>query len=119
MGSVAGMGEDSGNNPPQKSHAQTVRTLARTVRDYMRIVCRCMRTVRLGSLDSMPYVVARVHVWVTHLKWARPWLARTVHAHVRTVLACADRLIYYRFAVAQGMCPSASHKGVVTGHDNL
>jgi hypothetical protein len=59
MGSVARTGEDSGNNPPQKSHAQTVRTLARTVRDYM-------RTVRLGSLDYVPYVVAWVHVWVTH-----------------------------------------------------
>jgi hypothetical protein len=33
--------------------------------------------------------------------------------------ACADRLIYYRFAIAQGMRPSASHKGVVTGRDNL
>jgi hypothetical protein len=59
MGSVAGTGEDSGNNPPQKSHA-------RTVRDYMRTICRCMQTVQLGSLDSVPYVVARVHVWVTH-----------------------------------------------------
>ena len=66
MGSVAGMGEDSGNNPPQISHVRTVRTLAQTVRDYMRTVRRCMRTVRLGSLDSMKYVVARVHVWVTH-----------------------------------------------------
>jgi hypothetical protein len=66
MGSVAGTGEDLGNNPPQKSHARTVQTLARTVRDYMWTVCRCMRTVRLSSLDSMPYVVARVHVWVTH-----------------------------------------------------
>jgi hypothetical protein len=66
MGSVARTGEDSGNSPPQKSHARTVRTLARTVRDYMRTVRRCMRTVQLGSLDSVPYVVARVHVWVTH-----------------------------------------------------
>jgi hypothetical protein len=66
MRSVARTGEDSGNNPPQKGHARTVRTLARTVRDYMRTVCRCMQTVRLDSLDSMPYVVARVHVWVTH-----------------------------------------------------
>jgi hypothetical protein len=42
MGSVARTGEDSGNNPPQKSHARTVRALARTVRDYMRtfvVVC--------------------------------------------------------------------------------
>jgi hypothetical protein len=60
------MGEDSGNNPPQKTHARTVRTCTRTVCDYMRTVCRCMRTVRLGNLDSVPYVVARVHVWVTH-----------------------------------------------------
>jgi hypothetical protein len=66
MGSVAGTGEDSGNNPPQKSHERTVRTCVRTVRDYMRTVRRCMRTVRLGSLDYVPYVVARVHVWVTH-----------------------------------------------------
>jgi hypothetical protein len=66
MGSVAGTSEDSGNNPPQKSHARTVRTLVRTIRDYMRTVYRCMRTVRLDSLDSVPYVVARVHVWVTH-----------------------------------------------------
>jgi hypothetical protein len=66
MGSVAGTGEDSGNNPLQKGHVRTVRTLARTVHDYMRTVRRCMRTVRLGSSDSMPYVVARVHVWVTH-----------------------------------------------------
>jgi hypothetical protein len=66
MGSVAGTSEDSGNHPPQKTHAQTVRTCTRTVRDYMRTIRRCMRTVRLGSLDSMPYVVARVHVWVTH-----------------------------------------------------
>jgi hypothetical protein len=62
MGSAAGTGEDSGNNPPQKGHARTVRTLARTVRDLMRTIRRCMRTVRLGSLDSVPYVVARVHV---------------------------------------------------------
>jgi hypothetical protein len=66
MGSVAGTGEDLGNNPPQKFHVRTVRTCTRTARDYMRTVCRCMRTVRLGSLDSVPYVVARVHVWVTH-----------------------------------------------------
>jgi hypothetical protein len=66
MGSVAGMGEDSGNNPPQKGHVQTVRILARTVRGYVRTVRRYMRTVRLGSSDSVPYVVARVHVWVTH-----------------------------------------------------
>jgi hypothetical protein len=37
--------------------------------------------------------------------------------------SCADRLIYCRCAkevvVAQGMCPSASHKGVVTSRDNL
>jgi hypothetical protein len=66
MGSVAGTGEDSGNNPPKKSHVRTVRTLAQTVRDYMRTVLRCMRTVRLGGLDSLPYVVARVHVWLTH-----------------------------------------------------
>jgi hypothetical protein len=66
MGNVAGTGEDSGNNPPQKSHARTVRPCARTVRDYMRTVRRCTRTARLGSLDSMTYVVARVHVWVTH-----------------------------------------------------
>jgi hypothetical protein len=66
MGSVAGTGEDSGNNPPQKTHARTVRTCTWTVRDYMRTVRRCTRTVRLGSLESMPYVVARVHVWVTH-----------------------------------------------------
>jgi hypothetical protein len=62
MGNVAGTGEDSGNNPPQKSHARTVRTCARTVRDYMRIVRRYMRTVRLGSLDYVSYVMARVHV---------------------------------------------------------
>jgi hypothetical protein len=66
MGSVAGTGEDSGNNPPQKSHVRTVQTLARTVRDYMRTVHRCMRIIRLGSLDSVSYVVARVHIWVTH-----------------------------------------------------
>jgi hypothetical protein len=66
MGSVARTGEDSGNNPPQKTHARTVRTCTRTTRDYMRTICRCMRTVRLGSLDSVPYVVAWVHVWVTH-----------------------------------------------------
>jgi hypothetical protein len=66
MESVAGTGEDLGNNPPKKGHVRTVRTLARTVRDYMRTVCRCTRTVRLGSSDSVPYVVARVHVWVTH-----------------------------------------------------
>jgi hypothetical protein len=119
MGSVAGTCEDSYNYPPQKTHARTVRTCIRTVRDYIRTARRCMRTIRLGSLDSVSYVVAWVHVWVTHLKWARPLLARTVRAHVRTVRACVDRLIYCRFAVAQGMCPSASHKGVVTGHDNL
>jgi hypothetical protein len=66
MGSVAGTGEDSCNNPPQKGNARTIRTLARTVRDYMRTVRRCMWTVRLGSSDSVPYVVAQVHVWVTH-----------------------------------------------------
>jgi hypothetical protein len=66
MESVAGTSEDSGNNPPQKTHARTVRTCTRTVRDYLRIVRRCMRTVRLGSLDFVPYVVARVHVSVTH-----------------------------------------------------
>jgi hypothetical protein len=65
MGSVAGMDEDSGNNPPQKTHARTFWTCTRTVRDYMRTVRRCRRTVRLGSLDSMQYVVARVYVWVT------------------------------------------------------
>jgi hypothetical protein len=52
MGSVAGTGEDLGNNPPQKTHARTVRI--RT------------RTVRLGSLGSVSYVVARVRVWVLH-----------------------------------------------------
>jgi hypothetical protein len=62
MVSVPRMGEDSGNNPPQKGHVRTVQTLARTVRDYMRTVCRCMRTVRLGSLDSVSYVVARAHI---------------------------------------------------------
>jgi hypothetical protein len=66
MGSVAGTGEDLGNNPPQKGHVRTIRTLAWTVRDYMRTVRHCMRTVRLGSSDSVPSVVARVHVWVTH-----------------------------------------------------
>jgi hypothetical protein len=66
MGSVTGTGEDSGNNPPQKTDARTVRTCTRTVRDYMRTIRRCMQTVRLGSLDSVPYVVAWVHVWVTH-----------------------------------------------------
>jgi hypothetical protein len=62
MGSVAGTVEYSGNNPPQKTHARTIRTCTQTVRDYMRTVHRCMRTVRLGSLDSVSYVVARVHV---------------------------------------------------------
>jgi hypothetical protein len=80
MGSVAGMGEDLGNNIPQKTHARTVWTCTWTVRDYMRTVhrctrtvrrCtrtvrRCTRTVRLGSLDSVPNVAARVHVWVNH-----------------------------------------------------
>jgi hypothetical protein len=66
MVSVAGTGEDSGNNPPQKGHVRTVRTLAWTVRDYMRTVRCCMRTVRLGSLNYVSYVVARVHVGVTH-----------------------------------------------------
>ena len=66
MGSAAGTGEDSGNNPPQKGHVRTVRTLARTVRDYVRTVGRCMRTIRLGSLGSVSYVVARVHVCVLH-----------------------------------------------------
>jgi hypothetical protein len=64
MRSVAGTGEDSGNNPPQKGHVRTIRTLARTVCDYMRTVRCCMRTVR--SLDFVPYVVARVYVWLTH-----------------------------------------------------
>jgi hypothetical protein len=59
MGSVAGTGEDSGNNTHEKTHARTVRTCTGTVHDYMWIVRRCMRTVRLGSLDS---VVARVRV---------------------------------------------------------
>jgi hypothetical protein len=67
MGNVAGTGEDSGNNPPQISHVRTVRTLlARTVRDYMWTVRCCMRTVRLGSLNYVSYVMARVHVGVTH-----------------------------------------------------
>jgi hypothetical protein len=66
MRSIAGTGEDSGNNPRQKTHVRTVQTCTRTVRDYMWTVRRCMRTVRLGSLDSVPYVVARVHVWVTN-----------------------------------------------------
>jgi hypothetical protein len=66
MGSVAGTGEDSGNNPPQKIQARIVRIRTRTVRDYMRTVRRCMRTVRLGSLGSMSYVMARVRVWVLH-----------------------------------------------------
>jgi hypothetical protein len=44
MGSVAGTGEDSGNNPPQKIHVRTVRTCTRTVRDYMWTARRCMRT---------------------------------------------------------------------------
>jgi hypothetical protein len=43
MGSVAGTGEDSGNNPPQKTHARTVRTCTRTIRDYMRTVVVCGR----------------------------------------------------------------------------
>jgi hypothetical protein len=64
MGSVAGTGEDLGNNPPQttlcrtvRSNTRIVRLRARTVwpydrivRDYMRTVRRCMRAVRLGSL---------------------------------------------------------------------
>jgi hypothetical protein len=66
MGSVAGTGEDSGNNPPQKTHVRTVRIRTRTVRRYMRTVRRYMRTVRLGSLGSVSYVVARAHVWVLH-----------------------------------------------------
>jgi hypothetical protein len=66
MGSVAGTGEDSDNNPPQKGHARTVQTLARTVHDYMRTVRRGMRTVRLGSLNFVLNDVARVHVLVTH-----------------------------------------------------
>jgi hypothetical protein len=66
MRSVAGTGEDSGNNPPQKTHARTVQIRIRTVCGYMRTVRRCMRTVRLGSLGSMSYVVARVRVWVLH-----------------------------------------------------
>jgi hypothetical protein len=66
MENVAGTGEDSGNNPPQKANARTVRTCTRTIRDYMRTVRRCMQMVRLGSLNFVPYVVAWVHVWVTH-----------------------------------------------------
>jgi hypothetical protein len=66
MGSVAGMGEDSSNNPPQKTHARTVRTCTRTVRDYMQTVRRCMRTVRLVSLNSAQYDVAQAHVLVIH-----------------------------------------------------
>jgi hypothetical protein len=66
MGSVAGTGEDSDNNPPQKGHAQTVRTLARTVCDYMRTVRRGMRMVRLGSLNFAQNGVARAHVLVIH-----------------------------------------------------
>jgi hypothetical protein len=66
MGSVAGSGEDLGNNPPQKTHARTVRSCTRTVCDYMRTVRRCMRTVRLGSLNSTQYDVARAHVLVIH-----------------------------------------------------
>jgi hypothetical protein len=64
MGNVAGTGEDSGNNPPQTSHARTARTLARTVRGYMRTVRCYTRTIRRGSSDSMPNVVVRAHVWV-------------------------------------------------------
>jgi hypothetical protein len=66
MGSVAGTGEDLGNNPPQKAHARTIRTCTRTIRDYMRTVRRCMRTVRLGSLKFAQYDVARAHVLVIH-----------------------------------------------------
>jgi hypothetical protein len=66
MGNIAGTDEDSGNNPPQISHVWTVWTLTRTVRDYVQTVRCCMRTVRLGSLDYVSYVVARVHVWITH-----------------------------------------------------
>jgi hypothetical protein len=66
MGSIAGTSEDSGNNPPQKTHVRTFRIRTRTVRNYMRTVRRCMRTVRLGSLGSVSYVVARVRVWVLH-----------------------------------------------------
>ena len=80
MGSVAGMGEDSGNNPPQKTlrrtvrldmwtvqrYARTIRVCVRTIRDYTRTVRYCMWTVWLGNFDSMQYVVARAHVSVTH-----------------------------------------------------
>jgi hypothetical protein len=66
LGSVAGTGEDSGNDPPKKGHARTVRTLARTVRGYMRTVRRGMRTVRLGSLNFAQNDVARAHVLVIH-----------------------------------------------------
>jgi hypothetical protein len=66
MGSVAGTGENSGNNPLQKGHARTVRTLAQTIRDYMRIVRRGMRTFRLGSLIFAQNDEARAHVLVIH-----------------------------------------------------
>jgi hypothetical protein len=66
MGSVAGTGEDSGNNPPQKGHVRTVWTLARTVFDYVWTVRCGMRTVRLGSLNFVQNDVAHAHVLVIH-----------------------------------------------------
>jgi hypothetical protein len=80
MGSVAETGEDLCNNPPQKILRRTVRLDIRTVRQYARAVrvcvrivrdCArtvrcCMRTVRLGSLEFVQYVGARMYVSVIH-----------------------------------------------------
>jgi hypothetical protein len=43
MGSVVGTGEDSGNNPPQKTHARTVRICtgpSMVIRGPSVVVCR-------------------------------------------------------------------------------
>ena len=73
MGSVAGMDEDLGNNPPQTTLCRTVRLntwivrlRSRTVRPCGRTVRGRMRTVRLGSLGLVWHVAAHTHVSVIH-----------------------------------------------------
>jgi hypothetical protein len=124
MGSLAGTDTELDIHPSQKTLCQTVRLYAWTVRHYIRTVWRHTGIVRMGYLGFARYVAAWVQASVIRFKkWDQPPLARTVHAHVRTVRTCTDRQIYRRCAweavVAQGTCLSASHKWVVTGRDNL
>jgi hypothetical protein len=53
MGSVAGTGEDIGNDLPPTSLCRTIRSDTRTVRSDMRAVRDHMRMICLGGLGFM------------------------------------------------------------------